>query len=44
MQLSGTWSILNGLITIVLFSTLTPAIELDISSERTSQIVEVIFR
>ncbi|KAJ5420175.1 Six-hairpin glycosidase [Penicillium sp. CMV-2018d] len=34
MHLSGTWSILNGLIATLLFSTLTPAIELDISDEQ----------
>ncbi|KAJ5145534.1 Six-hairpin glycosidase [Penicillium bovifimosum] len=34
MHLSGTWSILNGLIAALLFSTLTPAIELDINDEQ----------
>lgn len=44
MHLSGTWSILNGLIATLLFSTLTPAIELDIGDERTSWLLEIIFR
>lgn len=43
MRLSGTWSISNGLIATLLFSTLTPAIELDLNDERTSWILEFDF-